>query len=132
MNCRKILVMVKKSPILASFIDKRRRAEKIKRKLILDVCTQCNSTFFMLNTFKVYRCILMDVFKSKTKIHLTATERRKLNAVGLTSDMWDIIDDIILLLRLFYSAAKVLSTTKYPTIGSALYNVHRSSARAIS
>lgn len=131
-NCRKIVAMVKKSSILTSFIEKKRtkfnirvkrRADKIKRKLMLDVRTRWNSTFLMLNTLKVYRDILMDMFKSKTTIHLTATQRRKLNDLELTSDMWDIIDDVISLLRPFYSATKVLSTTKYPTMGSTLYIV---------
>ncbi|CAF1260227.1 unnamed protein product, partial [Rotaria sp. Silwood1] len=52
---------------------------------------------------------------------LSVKLRRKLTRVELSTDEWDILNLIISLLYPFYSATKVLSNTKYPTVGSALY-----------
>lgn len=129
--CRKIVHTIKKSSILSSFIEKKRtifnhrtrRTRKIKRKLSSDVRTRWNSTYLMLNTVKLYRDILSDMFKSKTTIHLTSAQRKKVTRLELTSDMWDILSSILDVLRPFYSATKVLSGTRYPTMGATLYIV---------
>ena len=77
----------------------------------------------MLKTLELYRDILMDMFMSKTTIHLTSVQRRKLTLLELTSDMCNIINSILTVLRPFYSATKVFNGTKYATMGSTLHIV---------
>ena len=126
---REIVNTIKASSILTSFIERRRlnfnaclkKQKKIKRRLIINVRTRWNSTYKMLYTVSIYRDFINDLFKSKGSLGLTARQRRKLTRVELSSDQWDLLNMIISLLHPFYSATKVLSNTKYPTIGSALY-----------
>ncbi|CAF5000630.1 unnamed protein product [Rotaria sp. Silwood1] len=126
---REIINTIKGSSILTSFIEKKRlhfnarvkKQKKIKRRLIIDVKTRWNSTYKMLHTINLYRNLINDLFKSKGTLGLSVKLRRKLTRVELSTDEWDILNLIISLLYPFYSATKVLSNTKYPTVGSALY-----------
>ena len=126
---REIVKTIKASSILTSFIERKRlsfnarvkKQKQIKRRLGMDVRTRWNSTYKMLHTVNVYRDFINDLFKSKGSLGLTAKQRKKLTSVELSSDQWDILNMIISLLHPFYSATKVLSNTKYPTIGAALY-----------
>ncbi|CAF3838391.1 unnamed protein product [Rotaria sordida] len=126
---REIVNTIKGSSILTSFIEKQRlnfnvrvnKKNKIKRRLVIDVRTRWNSTYKMLHTVNLYRDFINDMFKSKGSLDLSAKQRRKLTRVELSSDEWDLLNLIISLLHPFYSATKVLSNTKYPTVGSALY-----------
>ena len=61
------------------------------------------------------------MFKCKANIDITSKQRKKLARIELTTDQWDLVKLLITLLEPFYSATKALSTTKYSTIGSALY-----------
>jgi hypothetical protein len=75
----------------------------------------------MLYTLNLYRDFINNLFKAKGSLGLTAKQRRKLTRIELSTDEWDLLKSIINLLEPFYSATKVLSNTKYPTVGSALY-----------
>ncbi|CAF1168436.1 unnamed protein product [Rotaria sp. Silwood1] len=126
---REIINTIKGSSILTSFIEKKRlhfnarakKQKKIKRRLIIDVKTRWNSTYRMLHTINLYRNFINDLFKSKGTLGLSVKLRRKLTRVELSTDEWDSLNLIISLLYPFYSATKVLSNAKYPTVGSALY-----------
>ncbi|CAF3145018.1 unnamed protein product [Rotaria sp. Silwood2] len=126
---REIINTIKGSSILTSFIEKKRlhfnarakKQKKIKRRLIIDVKTRWNSTYKMLHTINLYRNFINDLFKSKGTLGLSVKLRRKLTRVELSTDEWDSLNLIISLLYPFYSATKVLSNAKYPTVGSAWY-----------
>ena len=75
----------------------------------------------MLTTIDKYRDIINELFKSKASFNITAKQKRKLKSLELSNDQWDLIKMLIELLKPFYSATKVLSTNKYPTVGSALF-----------
>jgi hypothetical protein len=130
---REIVKTAKRTTILSNFIEKkrlkinlnRRKDKKINRHLSIDVKTRWNSTFKMLSTINIYRDIINEMFKSKGSLGLTAKQRRKLTRIELTTDQWDLLELLVMLLQPFYSATKVLSNAKYPTIGSALYVIRR-------
>ena len=75
----------------------------------------------MLSTLNLHRDIITDMFKCKANIDITSKQRKKLAPIELTTDQWDLVKLLITLLEPLYSATKALSTTKYPTIGAALY-----------
>ncbi|CAF1437369.1 unnamed protein product [Adineta ricciae] len=126
---REIITMIKSSSVFSGFIDKKRimfnahvsKKQKINRRLINDVRTRWNSTFKMLCAFNIYRDFINDLFKAKGNLGLTRKQKLRFTRLELTIDEWDILRSLIDLLHPFYSSTKVLSNTKYPTIGSALY-----------
>ena len=126
---REIVNMTKRTLILLAFVEKQRinynlkasKDKRIRRRLSNDVKTRWNSSFKMLSTIHLYQDIITDMFKCKGNIGITITQRKRLARIELTSDQWDLIKLLITLLEPFYSTTKALSTTKYPTIGSALY-----------
>jgi hypothetical protein len=126
---REIVNKIKSSSILTAFIEKKRlifnsrvkQRKKIKRHLAIDVRTRWNSTYKMLCTVNMYRDIINDLFKSKGSFGFTAKQRLNFTRIELSTDQWDLLKLLIGLLQPFYSATKVLSNTKYPTVGSALY-----------
>ncbi len=75
----------------------------------------------MLHTVNLYRDLINNLFQAKGSLGLRATQRRKLTYIELSRDEWDLLKLLINFLEPFYSATKVLSNTKYPTIGSAFY-----------
>ncbi|CAF3243510.1 unnamed protein product, partial [Rotaria sp. Silwood2] len=95
--------------------------KNIKRRLSIDVRTRWNSTYKMLSTMNIYRDVINDLFKSKGSLGLTSKQRRKLTRIELSTDQWDLLEMVIALLQPFYSATKLLSNSKYPTIGASLY-----------
>ncbi|CAF3423401.1 unnamed protein product, partial [Rotaria sp. Silwood2] len=126
---RRIVNTTKRTSTLSAFVEKKRmnynlkvsKNKRIKRQLSKDVKTRWNSSFKMLSTIDLYRDIITDMFKCKGNIGITSKQRKKLARIELTTDQWDLIKLLITLLEPFYSATKALSTTTYPTIGSALY-----------
>lgn len=91
----------------------------------MDVRTRWNSTYKMLSTVLLYRDIINDMFKSKGNLGLTAKQRYKLGNMELSTSQWDLLELIIALLEPFYSATKLLSNKKYPTVGTALYLIRQ-------
>ncbi|XP_025190378.1 zinc finger BED domain-containing protein 4-like, partial [Melanaphis sacchari] len=77
---------------------------KIPKKLIQDVCTRWNSTYYMLDRF----------------VELEDSIRGTLGLLdnppqGLTSEQWTIIKQLIQVLRPFEEATKAVSGNKYMT-----------------
>ena len=89
------------------------------------VRTRWNSTYKMLSTIILYRDIINDMFKSKRNLGLTTKQRHKLEKIELSTAQWDLLELIIALLEPFYSATKLLSNKKYPTVGTALYLIRQ-------
>jgi hypothetical protein len=126
---REIVTTTKRTTILSTFIEKKRinynlkvsKEKRIRRRLSNDVKTRWNSSFRMLSTVDLYRDIITDMFKFKGYIDITNKQRKKLTRIELTTDQWDLLKLLIALLKPFYSATKVLSNTKYLTIGAALF-----------
>jgi hypothetical protein len=126
---REIVTMIKSSSVFTSFMERIRltfnarakKHEKINRRLIVDVKSRWNSTYKMIYTFNMYRDFINDLFKSKGSLGLNRKQKCRFTRLELSVDQWDILQSIIELLHPFYSATKVLSDTKYPTVGSALY-----------
>lgn len=73
----------------------------------------------------LYRDIINDTFKSKGILGLTTKQRQKLGSIELSTDQYDLLNTLVTLLEPFYSATKLLSNKKYPTIGTALYLIRQ-------
>ena len=91
----------------------------------MDARTRWNSTYKMLSTIILYRDIINDMFKSKGNLGLTTKQHHKMEKIELSTALWDLLELIIALLEPFYSATKLLSNKKYPTVGTALYLIRR-------
>ncbi|CAF2193906.1 unnamed protein product [Rotaria magnacalcarata] len=128
---RQLVVMIKGSLILSSFIQKikheynRNNDKPIKRSLILDVRTRWNSTYKMLDTMKIYQPIVDELFRNKANLSITKKQQQRLASLEFTSDCWYTIELLIKVLQPFYAATKTISVSDYPSIGVILFIFRR-------
>lgn len=123
--------MIKESSVLSSAIDKLKSEynishdHQVKRSLTLDVRTRWNSTLKMLESLRVHRSILTEMFQRKATLGITKAQQHHLTTLELTSDCWHTIELLIKVLKPFYAATKAISGSEYPTIGITFYVFRR-------
>ena len=70
-----------------------------------------------------HKPIFCELFDKKSKLSLTTQQKEKLSSLALSSYEWIILVNLVELLNPFYEAADLLSGSKYPTIGLALFTL---------
>ena len=121
---RSLIRAIRRSQILTKFVNNHRKSLKICRQLSNDCITRWNSTYISLKSFLEHKTILLNLFENKSKLSLTSKQNEKIKLLELSSDEWTIIVNLTLLLEPFYHAIDLLSGSKYPTIGMALFILH--------
>ncbi|CAF4470192.1 unnamed protein product [Didymodactylos carnosus] len=85
-KCRTYVNKIKNSMIISSYIDNERKKMKVKRKLIVDVISRWNSTYYMIDGFLKLKPIITKFYGDIHILKLKQKHANKLAAVELTSN----------------------------------------------
>ncbi|CAF1502782.1 unnamed protein product [Adineta steineri] len=118
---RSLIKLIKRSQIIMMYINNEKKLSKVQRRLTTDCMSRWNSTFLSLQRLLEHKPILNSLFENKGKLPLTNKQKEKLGLSELSSDDYMIFTDLLKIFEPFDDATKLLSASKYPTIGLCLY-----------
>ncbi|CAF1655165.1 unnamed protein product, partial [Didymodactylos carnosus] len=116
-KCRSLCKMIRRSSILTSCFDQERIKCNKKRILMSDVCTRWNSVFYMIDSFLHLKQVVMNLFEHKHRLNIQSKQMKKLQKLEISSNDWNILSLLHDVLQPFYQATKLISGSKYATIG---------------
>ena len=102
---KRVVMLFKKSPKASQMLaDTQKKLNLDQLKMIQEVSTRWNSGYDMLNRF----------YKNKIAL-LSCADSLKMK-ISLESHDWEAIEQIVRVLKYFYSATNIVSAQKYITI----------------
>ncbi|CAF1118471.1 unnamed protein product [Didymodactylos carnosus] len=116
--------MIKKSFILTAYVDKKLK-HGIKRSLSVDVCTRWNSTSYMLNTFLIFKPVIVNLHSEKYNLKLKTDQRLRSAGYDLSANDWNKLSIVQSVLKIFVAATTTMSASSYPTVGIGLFFIRR-------
>ncbi|CAF1096355.1 unnamed protein product [Adineta steineri] len=87
-KCRRLILLIKRSTIITSFVNQEKQKSNIKRSLCFDVKSRWNSTYSMIDSFLVFRDIIQKLFNYKHTLHIQAKQLEQLSNLEISGDNW--------------------------------------------
>ncbi|CAF4527645.1 unnamed protein product, partial [Didymodactylos carnosus] len=122
---RGVIKMIKKSSYLTAYVDNEKLKHGIKRSLSLDVRTRWNSTSYMLNTFLIFKPVIVNLHSEKYNLKLKTDQLLRLAGYDLSADDWNKLSTVQSVLEIFVAATTTMSASSYPTVGIGLFFIRR-------
>ena len=119
---RSLIKTIRNSQILM-FINKEKKALKIKRSLIIDCISRWNSTYLALQSLLEHKTVMLNLYQNKGKLPISTKQKEKLTTLEISSDNWTLINNLLDVLEPFFEATNLLSGAQYPTIGLSLFAI---------
>ena len=122
-KCRSLVKLVNKSSVLKSHINKSKHEFNVRRSLQLDCKSRWNSTHRLIETILIYKKVINKLNSEKHDIGLTLKQTKRLSSIELEKSDWIAMEAIQHALRPFLQATKLISGSRYPTIGIGFFAV---------
>lgn len=124
-KCRSTIKMINKSSNITSYIDQLKDIHNIDRCLSIDCKSRWNSTQYMIENLLKFKLLINQLHLEKHDLYLTNKGKQNLTNLELTSDEWLMLASIDEVLTPFNKATKLMSGSKYSTIGTALFAIRK-------
>ena len=120
-KCRTLITTIKQSSVLTNHFLKQRNLARIKRNLAKDIRNRWNSSFLMIDSFLILRPIVEKLFTDKHQLSIRDDQIHFLGTLEISTTEWNHLVQLHQILQVFYHATKIMSGTKYPSIGCAYF-----------
>lgn len=117
--------MINKSTNLSSFIDGVKDDHDVQNSLSIDCKSRWNSTAHMITSVSKHKSVIGQLQSDKHNLPLSNKQKLKLANLELSSNEWILLSSIEDVLQPFHNATKLMSGQKYPTIGTALFDIRK-------
>lgn len=122
-RARTLIKTIRSSQILTAFMNNEKATLKIFRQLLFDCITRWNSTYTSFDSLMANQSPILSLFENKRKLPITSNQKDKLSSLELSSDEWNLIENLLLIFEPFFQATHLLSGSKYPTVGLCLFTI---------
>lgn len=122
-KCRSLVKLVNKSSVLMAHVNKLKQEFNVKRSLQLDCKNRWNSTHRLIQTILLYKKVISKLNSEKHDIGLINKQTKKLTSIELEKSDWGMLESIQHALQPFVQATKLISGSKYATVGVTFFAV---------
>ncbi|CAF1384341.1 unnamed protein product [Didymodactylos carnosus] len=121
---RNLVKIIKRSSIVTSYVNNLKLQYNVKRSLQLDCITRWNSTLLMVEIMLLHKPVMHQLFADKHLIDIKTEQQTRMTLNELSSDDWNVLESIQMVLKPFYEGTKLLSGSHYATVGMAFFAIH--------